>query len=378
MRPWPHSIQVVERVRPDDREEVRLLAIAALLLKTNHFARLKQFEAALLALQPVPEYVGPDDSPPLRSFAATSLLSIGRRLAEQDRHDEAMAAWARVTPYVRPDDPGELRHTAANALAASGRILAELGRRDEALVDWNQVGDYVNPEDSAELRLTAATALASQGTSLFALERYEDSASAWRMVPEYVRPDDPVEFRHPMAKTLAAGGGLLSFLGKGSESEAACRRATELDPTYGEAWRALAEAIIRQDDDTRLTEAEDCARRAVHLESESAAPLHTLSDILALRGNWAEALDLLERALDVGGADFQTRDWPGLTESLIEAVAAGHGPRVRQLLERAGLVEPMEPLWHAVRAELGEDLEPLPSEIMDTVTEIREEFAERR
>ena len=102
-----------------------------------------------------------------------------------------------------------------------------------------------------------------------------------------------------------------------------------------------------------------------------------LSDILALRGNWAEALDLLEHALDVGGDDFQTRDWPGLTESLIEAVAAGHGPRVGQLLESPGLVEPMEPLWHAVRAELGENLEPLPSEIMDTVTEIREEFAER-
>ena len=67
-----------------------------------------------------------------------------------------------------------------------------------------------------------------------------------------------------------------------------------------------------------------------------------------------------------------------MSESLIKVVAAGHGPRVRQLLKRAGLAEPMEPLWHAVSAELGEDFEPLPSEIMDTVTEIREEFAQRR
>ena len=111
---------------------------------------------------------------------------------------------------------------------------------------------------------------------------------------------------------------------------------------------------------------------------ENAAALHTLSCVLARRGNWTKALDLHERALDVGGVKFQTREWPGLSESLIKVVAAGHGPQVRQLLERAGLAEPMEPLWHAVSAELGEDLEPLPSEIMDTVTEIREEFAQRR
>lgn len=370
--------RVLEYVRPDPGERSRSLAIAALLFKAGDLARLKQFETALLALQPVLEYVDLDVLPRLRNFAAMVLYWVGRGLAEQDRHEEAVATWTRTTDFVSPDDPGELRHTAARVLATRGRVLAELGRPDEALADWKKVAEYVNPEDSWELRLSAAMALVSQGTTLVELERCEDSTSAWLMASEYVGPDDPVKYRHPIAKILAIGGELLNFQGKGSESEAACRRATELDPTHGEAWRALAEAIIRQDDDTRLAEAEDCARRAVHLESESAAPLHTLSDILALRGNWAEALDLLERALDVGSVDLQTEESPGLTESLIEAVAAGHGPRVRQLLERAGLVEPMEPLWHAVRAELGEDLEPLPSEIMDTVTEIREEFAERR
>ena len=370
--------RVLEYVRPNDRDGTQLLAIAALLFKTDDLVRLKQFEAARLALQLALEYVDLDVLPELRNLAAMLLLWVGRGLAEQGRHDEAVAAWTRTTDFVRPDDPGELRHTTAEVLAARGRVLAELGRPDEALADWKKVAEYVNPADSWELRRTAATALVSRGTTLVNMERYEDSTSAWLMASEYVSPDDPVEFRRPIAKILAIEGGLLSFRGEGSKSEAACRRATELDPTHGEAWRALAEAIIRQGDDARLTEAEVCARRAVHLEPESGSALHTLSDIPALRGNWAEALDLLERALDVGGVDFQTREWPGLTESLIGAVAAGHGPRVRQLLERAGLVEPMEPLWHAVRAELGEDLEPLPSEIMDTVTEIRKEFAEQR
>ena len=44
------------------------------------------------------------------------------------------------------------------------------------------------------------------------------------------------------------------------------------------------------------------------------------------------------------------------------------------MMEEFGLVEWMEPLWHAVLAELGEELDPLPAEIMDAVTDIRREF----
>ena len=70
------------------------------------------------------------------------------------------------------------------------------------------------------------------------------------------------------------------------------------------------------------------------------------------------------------------KEWPGLTESLIPAVAAGHGSRIKRMMEEAGLAEPMEPLWHAIRAELGEELEPLPAEIMETVTDLRQEFSD--
>ena len=93
--------------------------------------------------------------------------------------------------------------------------------------------------------------------------------------------------------------------------------------------------------------------------------MHTLADVLARRGEWTQALDQLEHALRIGGDDFQEQEWSGLTDSFIPAVAAGHGPRVRRIMEKAGLVESMEPLWHAIRAELGEELEPLPAEIME-------------
>lgn len=91
-----------------------------------------------------------------------------------------------------------------------------------------------------------------------------------------------------------------------------------------------------------------------------------------------EALDRIERAVHSGAADISFPATPGLTEALIDAVAAGHGERVRSIMEAGGLAEPMEPLWHATRAELGEQLDPLPAEIMDTVGEIRRRFAERR
>ena len=100
----------------------------------------------------------------------------------------------------------------------------------------------------------------------------------------------------------------------------------------------------------------------------------TLSNVLARRGNWTEALDALERALHIGGDDSRNQDRPAVTASLIRATASGHGLRVKQIMEDFGLVESMEPLWHAVRAELGEELEPLPAEIMDAVTDIRREF----
>ena len=172
--------------------------------------------------------------------------------------------------------------------------------------------------------------------------------------------------------------GLLNMHGRYGEAEAACRKATDIEPMHHESWRVLAEAILCQDDDARLPEAEDCARRAVELAPENPGALHTLSDVLARRGNWTEALDRLAHALHIGGDVFQEKEWHGLTESLIPAVAAGHGSRVKRMMEEAGLTEPMEPLWHATRAELGEELEPLPAEIMETVTDLRQEFSDMR
>ena len=168
---------------------------------------------------------------------------------------------------------------------------------------------------------------------------------------------------------------LLKLLGDLGRAEAVCRKATDIDPSDAESWRVLAEAILRQEDNARLAEAEDHARRAVGLAPENPIASRTLSEILARLGKWTEAINWLERSLSNSGEVLRHSKTPGLAQPLIRAVAAGHGIRVKKMLEEARLSEPMEPLWHAVRAELGEELEPLPAEIMDAVTEIRSRFS---
>ena len=171
---------------------------------------------------------------------------------------------------------------------------------------------------------------------------------------------------------------LHDLFGRFAESEVACRKATELEPTNASAWAATSEAILGSDDEAHLAEAEVCARRAVELGPDSPAALPVLSDVSARRGHWTEAMGLLESAVSIGDGGFQTEERPALTQSLIGLVSAGQGPRVMRLMEKAGLVESMEPLWHAVRGEAGEEVEPLPAEIMDAVKEIRSKFEERR
>ena len=97
---------------------------------------------------------------------------------------------------------------------------------------------------------------------------------------------------------------------------------------------------------------------------------------MARGGNRTEALSSFEQALSVRRGQFRERERPRLAQSMIRTIAAGHAGRVKHMMEEAGLVESMEPLWHAVRAELGEDLEALPAEILDAVSVIRETVAD--
>ena len=209
------------------------------------------------------------------------------------------------------------------------------------------------------------------------LKRIDESITALRESSQYVRIDDPLEARRKVATLMATAARLLNLSDRFDESESVCREAMEIDPTCADPWHIWAESILWQNDLPRLEEADAYARHAVALAPEDAAALHTLSDVLAGRGNWTEAVDTLERAVHADG-DYKHEERPGLTDSFIDMVAAGHGWRVGRMLEDASLTKELEPLWLAIRMELGEEIEPLPAEIMDAVNNIRQEFKTQR
>ncbi len=406
---------VLERVPKGAPREFRTLTFAALVAKGTALVELNQREDAIATFEMASEYVDSDDSAKLRMAAAMTSGLSGNLLAELGRDEEALAAWERASEHIRTGDPPELRHTAAKALEAKTNALDQLGRGEQAITVREQVAKYVRPDDSEELRRLAVNALSANGSLLTGQSRYKEAVAVWERAIEYVREDDwagmrhlavmaagtkglalsemgdhgflsaasqlareyvhqedPIELRRMTAEGLASVAFASSLEGRYGEAESTCRTATDIDPDCGESWIVWAQAILHQNDSERLPEAHERARRAVELAPQDREAFRTLSDVLARRGNWTESLDQLEQALRIAGSESPGQGVNGLTESLIRAVAAGHGSRVKDMMEAAGLAESMEPLWHAVRAELGEELEPLPAEIRSAVAEIRQ------
>ena len=304
------SKHTLEHIRPHDSLKLRFIAVWALTMKGFAFFKLKQHEDATTTWERISAYIRPDDSEEGRKVTAQVHNLNGMALTELGRHEEAIATRQRVTEYVRPDDSVDSRQLAAEALLAKGDVLAKLERHEEAIVTWERVTEYVRSDDPTELRYIAINSLHRKVITLVELERYEEAPVILRRSSEYVRPDDPMEIRHQTANGLILGSLVANLLGRHDEVEADCRRAIDIEPTYDEAWRALAETILCQDDDARLSEAEQCARRAVELASKNPNALRTLSDVLARCGKWTEALDQLENALSIGGDDFQEQNRP--------------------------------------------------------------------
>ena len=371
--------QITKYVSHQDPPEWRGMAVSGLFGEALIALELERPQAAIAVIDQCSAYVHPVDPPPLRELAMNLFRLHAYGLAGMDHSENAIALWQRVAEYATPDDPEPLRLQVCMALSAKSDALNDLGRHDEAFSTLKSIPRYIQTNDPEELRFAAIKALAKVGFVLGKLERHEDAVVAWRLSSEYVLGGDSLELRQLAALLLSGVGRVLGLLEKYEESESVCRKATDIEPTYAEAWWILAAAILEQnqDDDERLAEAEDCGRRAVELDPHDADALHTLSDVLISRGSYEEALEMLERALHINntrdnGARF------GVATSLIRLVRAGQGARVKQLIEDAGLVERMEPLWHAVMSQLGEQIEPLPTEIMDTVTDVKRRFVEDR
>ena len=193
-------------------------------------------------------------------------------------------------------------------------------------------------------------------------------------------------WRPLLAKEVAAAAKLTSshasaqlkqLLEKGYAREvhlpSAKRTRYEVSDRFYNIYYLLRFSRSRRDRLERLVEFLHCVSgpACVPTMQSRRAPVHTLSDVLSPGGERTNTLEQLERMLFVGSAELQEQYGAWLIDSLIRA-AAGHGVQIKRIMDEAGLIESMEPLWHAIRAELGEQLEPLPAEIMDAVSTIRE------
>ena len=60
------------------------------------------------------------------------------------------------------------------------------------------------------------------------------------------------------------------------------------------------------------------------------------------------------------------------------AAAAGFDKEIKDILEGSTIRENFEPLYHAVRRRSGEELEPMPAEIMEAIEEVEKQIEEAK
>ena len=268
-------------------------------------------------------------------------------------------------------------------LGALAGPLASVDRPDEIVEHWQRLGEHVVQDEPSEGRKGFADLLELAGEFMY-----------WQRT----------DFKYTLPRAQEALGSeaeLGPFREAAADAESLIRLATQMDPERASAWLVLAYAILAQNLDARVPEAEACVRQSVAVEPHGIHAQFALSRILGKQGNWQESLEFLERAVSnalVTKADFlepanchemkvklipKALDRQHLfsdmvTSQLMQAASAGHVRQAKMLLEATELSGWLEPLWHALRMELGEDIKPLPAEILDAANEVRKRIRSPR
>jgi len=337
--------------------------------------RLGQTDAAggALARAPAPNSYA---DPVWRLPQALALRALGDAFHAQGQYHSAMQAWSRVAELARSDDPAELTDLRRAAIMRQG--FAQLRQRnvEDAYARLKPIAEG-GPDELAPQRHHQAEALLGAALAGAEAGRLGSVVALLARLPDYIRADDPLDLRRNTTLMLALFSSTFSVVGHAGAAEMIARHATRTDPECPLAWSALAEALLSHEDRAGLAEAERCARRAVELAPTDDDGAVTLHAVLKRRGRREAAKDLLAR-VPSGHADASERLTLRWTHMLIGMIANGSAAQVKRLLSDGNATESMEPLWLAARAELGEDLGPLPAEVLDAVEEVRRMVAEER
>lgn len=274
---------------------------------------------------------------------ATDEESDGQQLVR--RPTESMEAWELYLKgryfWDRADQPGNHQRAVEHFEAAleldSTFALAHVGLAD-AFSDpwWTPVAEEYWSRSMAHARRAVnldSTLAGGHNALAYARFKYEWD---WEAAEEGFRkalaldPDDLV--------TLASYGALLTALGRVDEAVALHQRARDLDPVT--AWvtcPGLAFPLLIAGD-VEAAEAE--CRAALILDPTSPWVHEILGSVLQHQGRHGEAVELLERAVELGGPEWQpslghARALAGDREGALEIL------RALQEEERTGYVPPL-------------------------------------
>jgi tetratricopeptide (TPR) repeat protein len=353
-------------------------------------------------------------------------LEVIEEIAEEIRSPEAWAVRARLLNSLDRYGEGEIAAQRAIALnAKSAEALFALGvskfhlrdfvAAEQALTEssairpefdsvWTGLADVkirLGKIEEAETTLRSfamrkpSSGWEQLGDFYRKIDRYSDSLSAYKAAIEL----------NPSSSSLHHRLAVLLILTEGAKAaQASIEKAIELNPENIDARlllastnttnRKLAIDIIKRAVKKasplqlgiaaymlaaqygRASEGLKIAESALALAPSSAFVNASISDVFAKAGRWDEAFSCLRLYASSVESDFSL--FPTVTGTLVEAVVAGRGPQVLDILNQGGLGARLEPLLHAVREELGMVVEPLPAEIADAVRELRNRFAAAR
>ena len=333
------SLEEAARTAPTGDDYGRMVASGAWMSVARIRLLRGELDAVSAAAETAVELTREADPEMHRSISAKSLGSLGGDLWKGGGRVSAIHLWSLAARLVRPGDAAELRGAAAAALCKKGEALLELGRHEESCRVLEDVEQFIGPADGPALRKQRLLGLAFEGRCHWELGQPARALAVWQQAMDYVRPGDERE----------VGAFAASCLGLTS----------------------LGQLELAGHDSELLAASLESARMVVELAPDETLNLQLLAHVLAYSGEWLESIAVLGRALaTVGGTDEATR----MLGTLIRVAAAGHVAEVRDLMADTRLTKDLEPLWHAVRLELGESVEPLPAEIKESVTGIREQL----
>lgn len=343
--------------------DLRKAAADAHVLGGRAFVSLKRSQEAISCYERVLDTVPSDGSTDERAIAAVACLTWSRSLLDLDKCNESRVEWVRSLLDLDKYDEA---------------------KRDEAIVVSQRVAEYIRPDDSSDLRkliLAAFDLIVIACSKRFVAEilRGHDMQSR-EVAPisidltKYVSRDDPKELRRSAASLLSEAGEVYVALKSYRYAETACRAAMSIDPTFDGGWRGMAELLLMDGNAKRLPEMEECARKAARLAPDEPKNSHILFLGLASPHLSDEALINMQGYLRLHDGEIGPEARRRLALLLTMAAIKCRAEDVKKLMQRASLAAPMEPLWHAVRAETGENVEPLPAEVRDAVEDIRRQM----